>query len=95
VALTKPSVVVIAEPAEDLDQLTAERIAESLENVTKGMSLVILARRLATLRSAERILLFHEGRLLADGTHQELLQQNDLYRHLNYVRFNEYRDKVR
>jgi len=95
VALIKPSVVVIAEPAEDIDRQTAERIAEGLENVTKGMTLVILARRLATLRAAERILLFHEGRLLADGTHQELLQQNDLYRHLNYVRFNEFRDDVR
>jgi ABC-type multidrug transport system fused ATPase/permease subunit len=95
VALTKPSVVIIAEPAEDLDQQTAERIAEALENVTKSMTLVMLARRLATLRVAERILLFHEGRLLADGTHQELLQQNDLYRHLNYARFNEFRDKLR
>jgi ABC-type multidrug transport system fused ATPase/permease subunit len=95
VALIKPSVVVIAEPAEDIDQQTAERIAEALENVTKGMTLVILARRLATLRVAQRILLFHEGRLLADGTHQELLQHNDLYRHLNYVRFNEFRDNVR
>jgi ABC-type multidrug transport system fused ATPase/permease subunit len=95
VALTKPSVVIIAEPMEDLDQQTAERIAESLDNVTKGMTLVILARRLATLRAAERILLFHEGRLLADGRHQELLQQNDLYRHLNYVRFNEFRDKLK
>jgi len=59
------------------------------------MTLVILAMRLATLRAAQRVLLFHEGRLLADGTHQELLQQNDLYRHLNYVRFNEFRDDVR
>jgi ABC-type multidrug transport system fused ATPase/permease subunit len=95
VALIKPSVVVIAEPAEDIDQQTAERIAEALENVSKGMTLVILARRLATLRAAQRILLFHEGRLLADGTHQELLRRNDLYRHLNYVRFNEFRDNVR
>jgi ATP-binding cassette subfamily B protein len=95
VALLKPSVVVIAEPAEDIDQHTAERIAEALDNVTNGTTLVILARRLATLRAAQRILLFHEGRLLADGTHQELLHQNDLYRHLNYVRFNEFRDDVR
>ena len=55
---------------------------------------MIIARRLATLRAAQRILLFHEGRLQADGTHQELLQHNELYRHLNYVRFNEFRGKV-
>jgi ATP-binding cassette, subfamily B, bacterial len=95
VALRRPSVVVIEEPREVLDQVTAERVADALERVTKGRTLVILARRLATLRAAQRVLLFHEGRLLADGTHQELLQHNDLYRHLNYVRFNEFRDKVR
>jgi ATP-binding cassette, subfamily B, bacterial len=95
VALSKPSVVVIEEPREDLDQVTAERVADALERVTQHCTLVILARRLATLRAAQRILLFHEGKLLAEGTHQELLQHSDLYRHLNYVRFNEFRDKVR
>jgi ABC-type multidrug transport system fused ATPase/permease subunit len=94
VALTRPSLVIIAEPVEDIDQPTAERIAEALEQVTQGSTLVILARRLATLRAAHRILLFHEGRLLADGTHQELLEQNELYRRLNYVRFHEFRGKV-
>ncbi|HTQ39132.1 MAG TPA: ABC transporter ATP-binding protein [Pirellulales bacterium] len=95
VALRRPSVVVIEEPREDLDQITAERVADALERVAQGRTLVILARRLATLRAAPRILLFHEGRLLAEGTHLELLQHNDLYRHLNYVRFNEFRDKLR
>ncbi|HZZ27638.1 MAG TPA: ABC transporter ATP-binding protein [Pirellulales bacterium] len=95
VLLRRPSVVVIEEPREDLDQITAERVADALERATQGCTLVILARRLATLRNADRILLFHEGQLLADSSHQELLQHNDLYRHLNYVRFNEFRDKVR
>jgi ATP-binding cassette, subfamily B, bacterial len=95
VVLRKPSVVVIEEPRDDLDQVTAERVADALERVTQDCTLVILARRLAALRNAQRILLFHEGRLLADGTHQDLLQHNDLYRHMNYVRFNEFRDKLR
>jgi ATP-binding cassette subfamily B protein len=93
VALYRPSVVVIEEPRDVLDQPTAERVADALDRVSEKCTLVIIARRLATLRAAQRILLFHEGRLLADGTHQELLQQNDLYRHLNYVRFNEFRGK--
>ena len=94
VALRHPSVVVIEEPRDVLDQATAERVADALEKATENCTLIILARRLVTLRAAQRILLFHEGRLLAEGTHQELLQHNDLYRHLNYVRFNEFRGKV-
>jgi ABC-type bacteriocin/lantibiotic exporter with double-glycine peptidase domain len=69
-------------------------VADALDKVAEKCTLVVVARRLATLRTARRILLFHEGRLLADGTHQELLQHNELYRHLNYVRFNEFRGKV-
>jgi ABC-type multidrug transport system fused ATPase/permease subunit len=95
VGLQRPSVLLIAEPREDLDQVAAERIADALDQISRDSTIVILARRLAVLRSARRILLFHEGRLLADGTHQELLQRDELYRHLNYVRFNEFRDKVK
>lgn len=94
VMLRRPSIVVIEEPLEDLDQATAEKVGDALDRAAKGCTLLFLARRLAALRAAPRILLFHEGRLLADGTHPELLQQNDLYRHLNYVRFNEFRGKV-
>jgi ATP-binding cassette, subfamily B, bacterial len=94
-ALRNPSVLAIEEPEEALDQKTAEQLAEAIETVSAGKTLIILARRLATLRAAQRVLLFHEGQLVADGTHQELLQQSELYRHLNYVRFNEFRDKFR
>lgn len=93
VVLRDPPVIVIAEPQDDLDQATAERVADALDRVAAGRTLVVLARRLATLRLGPRILLFHKGRLLADGSHVELLQSNEFYRHLNYVRFNEFRDK--
>jgi ATP-binding cassette, subfamily B, bacterial len=93
--LQNPAVLVIEEPRDALDQTTAERVADALEKVGQGRTVVILARGLATLRSAQRILFFHEGRLLAEGTHQELLHDNDIYRHLNYVRFNEFRDSVK
>ena len=95
VMLRRPTLLVIEEPIEDLDQATAEKVGDALDKAAKGCTLVFLARRLAALRAAPRILVFHEGKLIADGTHPELLQQNDLYRHLNYVRFNEFRGKVR
>ncbi len=94
VIMQNPSLLVIEEPRDDLDQTTAERVADGLEKVANSRTLVILARRLATLRAAQRILFFHDGRLLDEGTHQELLQSSEIYRHLNYVRFNEFRDSV-
>jgi ATP-binding cassette subfamily B protein len=93
-ALRNPSVLVIEEPEESLDQRTAEQLAEAIDLVSTGKTLIVLARRLATLRGVQRVLLFHEGRLVGDGTHHELLQRSELYRHLNYVRFNEFRGKL-
>ena len=67
--------------------MTAERVADAIDRITSGRTLVILARRLATLRAAERILLFHEGRLLAHGTHQELLGSCAAYQRLHEAQF--------
>lgn len=86
------SLVVVEEPAEPLDDEAAAAVDAVLAELARQRAVVILATRLSTLRTADRVLLFHQGRLHAQGTHAALLQSNDLYRHLNYVRFNDFRD---
>jgi len=49
---------------------------------------VVLPQRLTSLRSCERVFFVHEHRLADSGTHAELVQRNELYRHLTYLRFN-------
>jgi ABC-type multidrug transport system fused ATPase/permease subunit len=92
--LHNPAVVVLGELAEVFDPLLEERLTAAIDRLAQRRTLIFLARRLPTLRSAERILLFHEGKLSADGTHAELLAESELYRHLNYVRFNVFRHGV-
>jgi ABC-type multidrug transport system fused ATPase/permease subunit len=94
-ALRRPTVIVLDEPATLSDVAATEALADSVGRAAAGRTLIVLARRLATLRAAERILLFHEGRLEAEGSHAELLAQSELYRHLNYVRFHEFVDASR
>lgn len=85
------SVLIVEEPAEPISAALAEQVDRLLAELSKERTVIVLATRLATLRSADRVMLFHEGRLTAQGAHAALLQSHDLYRHLNYVRFNEYR----
>jgi ABC-type multidrug transport system fused ATPase/permease subunit len=59
--------------------------------VAAGTLVVILPRRLQTLRSADRVVLLNGPRLVGEGKHAELLASSDLYRHLNYLLFNPYR----
>jgi ABC-type multidrug transport system fused ATPase/permease subunit len=93
--LRKPAAIVIDEPPVLPDVQETELLADSVRRAAAGRWLIVMARRLPTLRAAERILLFHDGQLVGDGSHAELLAQSELYRHLNYVRFNEFGDGVR
>jgi ABC-type multidrug transport system fused ATPase/permease subunit len=93
--LREPSVLIIQEPEGDFDGTVSSQLDTALRQAADGRTLIVLPSRLATLRSSQHIYLFHEGKLHAEGTHSELLQNSDLYRHLNYVRFNPFRGTVR
>jgi ABC-type multidrug transport system fused ATPase/permease subunit len=87
--LRSPSVIVIDEPPVLPDVHETELLAESIRRAAAGRWLIVLGKRLATLRAADRILLLHDGELVGDGNHTTLLETSEIYRHLNYVRFSE------
>lgn len=93
--LRDPSVLVIEEPPGLVDEPTMHQIERAVDQASKGRTVVLLPSMMLTLRSSDRVFLFHEGRLDATGSHQELVQNNELYRHVNYVRFNQFRHKVK
>ena len=93
--LRDPRVLVLEEPDGSLSTETDELLEQAIDRVAQGRTLIVLPTRLRTLREAKRILLFHEGKLHAEGTHSELLQHSELYRHLHYLRFNEFRSSMR
>jgi ABC-type bacteriocin/lantibiotic exporter with double-glycine peptidase domain len=92
--LRNPSLLVLEEPEDELDPSGAAELDAALERMARETTLVLLPTRLATLRSVDRIYVFHEAKLHATGTHTELLQSSELYRHLQYLRFNEFRGRV-
>ena len=53
-----------------------------------GRTTLIIAHRLATVMHADRIMLFNEGKLEAQGTHEELIASSDLYKRLSQLQFN-------
>ncbi len=94
VVLRNPAVVILGEWKQEFDSAMGEQLAAAAERAIAGRTLIVLGRRLPTLRAVERILLFHQGKLHGDGSHIDLLADSELYRHLNYVRFNEFRNQV-
>ena len=91
-SLRNPSVIVVEEPAIDIDATGPNELDDALDSVAQDRTLIVLASRLATLRAFDCIYVFHQGQLHARGEHTELIQRSELYRHVNYQRFNPFRN---
>jgi ABC-type multidrug transport system fused ATPase/permease subunit len=93
-ALRDPAILVLQEPRVRSDAPAVGDLDEAMQRLARDRAVVLLPRRLETLRSADRVYLIHQGEVVGEGTHTELIQSSELYRHLTYVRFNEYRGQV-
>jgi ATP-binding cassette subfamily B protein len=82
-----PPIVCIEEPQERLDPDTKSLLDDTMERFCQGRTVIVLPSRISTLRNCDQIFLFNEGKLVAVGTHRELLETSELYRHLQYIDF--------
>ncbi len=81
--LRNPKILILDEPTSALDAGSERAITESLETLMKGKTTFIIAHRLSTVRKANKILVFKEGKIIETGTHDSLVQiPNGEYRRL-------------
>ncbi|WP_379128887.1 ABC transporter ATP-binding protein [Paenibacillus sp. sgz500958] len=80
--LANPAMLVLDEATSSIDTVTEIKIQAGLQALMKGRTSFVIAHRLNTIRSADRILVLQGGRLLQQGTHEELLRQGGLYSEL-------------
>ncbi|SHO54057.1 ABC transporter ATP-binding protein [Anaerocolumna xylanovorans] len=77
-----PAILVMDEATANIDTETEQLIQEALEKLMTGRTTIMVAHRLSTIQHADIIMVMHKGRLRESGTHQELLNQNGIYRKL-------------
>ncbi|KAE8347768.1 hypothetical protein BDV24DRAFT_170791 [Aspergillus arachidicola] len=82
-ALVKdPRILILDEATASLDSATEARIQEALDNVAVGRTVITIAHRLSTIRNADNIIVMRQGKLVEQGTHQQLLEANGAYAEL-------------
>lgn len=78
----KPSILVMDEATANIDTETELLIQEALEKLMQGRTTIMVAHRLSTIQHADCIMVMHKGKIREQGTHQELLVQDGIYKKL-------------
>jgi ATP-binding cassette subfamily B protein len=82
-----PRFLILDEATSSVDTRTEMMIREALDRLLTGRTSIAIAHRLSTIQNADRILVFHKGRLREQGTHQELLLQRGIYYRLYQLQY--------
>ncbi|WP_404421521.1 ABC transporter transmembrane domain-containing protein [Thalassospira australica] len=85
--LRNPSVLLLDEATSALDAESEQVVQKALETIMASRTTLVIAHRLATVLHADRIAVIDDGRLIAIGTHQELLESSPLYSRLAKLQF--------
>jgi ATP-binding cassette subfamily B protein len=85
--LADPKLLVLDEATSSVDLATEARIETALDSLLAGRTSIVIAHRLSTVRRADRVLVMGEGRVIEEGTHEELLSRPSAYRRLYESQF--------
>lgn len=83
--ITDPRILIFDEATSALDYESERVIQDNMQRIVRGRTVFVIAHRLSTVRRANRILTIERGRLVEDGTHDELIRSNGRYAKLHYI----------
>lgn len=86
--VTNPSILILDEATSSVDSYSEQLIQNATDKITKGRTSIVIAHRLATIQKADKIIVMDSGNIVEQGTHSDLLKNdNGYYRNLYEVQF--------
>ncbi len=85
--LKDPKILILDEATSSVDTEVESLIQEALEDLMKNRTTIVIAHRLSTIKNADRIIAIKDGRIVEEGSHDELMAKQGLYAHLYQLQF--------
>jgi ABC-type multidrug transport system fused ATPase/permease subunit len=89
--LRNPAFLILEEPRTPLDEDVKDLLDDAYSRIFPDRTVLLIPGRLSTIKKADRVIVLHNGRVETVGTHDALVKNNALYRHWEYVKFNQFR----
>ena len=81
--LKSPSILILDEATSSLDSKSEKKIQDAINKLMQGKTSLIIAHKFSTIKKCDKIILIDKGRIIAQGTHKELINSNSLYKNMN------------
>jgi ATP-binding cassette, subfamily B, multidrug efflux pump len=92
--LLNPRILIMDDSTSAVDAETEYKIQQALDELMQGRTSFVIAQRISTVRNADKILVLEQGKLAAEGTHQELIQTSELYVEILETQFDDHTEIV-
>lgn len=89
-----PAILVLDDATSAVDMKTELHIQEALEEVMKGRTTFIIAHRISSVKHADELIVFEHGKIVQRGTHDELIQEEGLYKRIYEIQYKDQLDNV-
>jgi len=92
--LRNPALMIIEEPTSELNEDTKSLLEDAYNRISVNRTIIFLPSRLSTVRRANTVIFLHQGKVNMFGSYADLVKKSQLYRHWEYMRFNEFRNQM-
>ena len=80
--MKNPEILILDEATSSLDTKSEKSVQEALEKLTKSRTSLVIAHRLSTIKNVDKIIVLDDGKIVEQGTHQELINKSGYYKKL-------------